>query len=244
MYFIKMAWFQLKLYLKNTYFVNLVVIETTTMLLYEYLAHYIHHTYNGQEWLIAGVMGTWASCTTSAGALGFQRFQGTLPYLLNTGIKREKVLLATLMPAAIYGLTAFPLAGIEAKILGMPIKHLDWQLILGIFLLWLSATVLSYFISLFFVLSKNAIIYEQLLLLPILLLSGLLNIPRFITKKIQPFQFLSPLTLPIKVIYHLPINSIWIIMYIVIIFTFCLLSKYMTNIVIRRAFKEGRLNVF
>lgn len=189
-------------------------------------------------------MGTWASCTTSAGALGFQRFQGTLPYLLNTGVRREKVLLATLMPAAIYGLTAFPLAGIEAILLGIPIKYLDWQLVLGVFLLWLAATVLSYFISLFFVLSKNAIVYEQLLLLPILLLSGLLNIPYFISQKIQPFQIFSPLTFPIKIIYHLPINSIWIIMYIIVVFVFIFLSKYMTNIVIKRAFKEGRLNVF
>ena len=244
MSFIKIALFQLKLYIKNTYFVNLVVIETTTMLLYEYLSHYVHHTYTGSEWLIAGVMGTWASCTTSAGALGFQRFQGTLPYLLNTGVRREQVLLATLMPAAIYGLTAFPLAGIEATLLGMPIKYLDWQLVLGVFLLWLAATVLSYFISLFFVLSKNAIVYEQLLLLPILLLSGLLNIPYFISQKIQPFQIFSPLTFPIKIIYHLPINSIWIIMYIIVVFVFIFLSKYMTNIVIKRAFKEGRLNVF
>ena len=126
----------------------------------------------------------------------------------------------------------------------MPIKYLDWQLVLGVFLLWLAATVLSYFISLFFVLSKNAIVYEQLLLLPILLLSGLLNIPYFISQKIHPFQIFSPLTFPIKIIYHLPINSIWIIMYIIVVFVFIFLSKYMTNIVIKRAFKEGRLNVF
>ncbi len=64
MSFIKLALFQVRLYIKNTYFVNLVIIETTTMLLYEYLAHYVLQTYDGKEWLIAGVMGTWASCTT------------------------------------------------------------------------------------------------------------------------------------------------------------------------------------
>ena len=41
MSFIKLALFQVRLYIKNTYFVNLVIIETTTMLLYEYLAHYV-----------------------------------------------------------------------------------------------------------------------------------------------------------------------------------------------------------
>ena len=164
MSFIKLALFQVRLYIKNTYFVNLVIIETTTMLLYEYLAHYVLQTYDGKEWLIAGVMGTWASCTTSAGALGFQRFQGTLPYLLNTGVAREKVLLATLIPASVYGLIAFPLAGLEAWLLKMPVNYLDFQLLVGIILLWIAAAVLSYFISLFFVLSKNLIVYELIVL--------------------------------------------------------------------------------
>lgn len=244
MSFIKLALFQVRLYIKNTYFVNLVIIETTTMLLYEYLAHYVLQTYDGKEWLIAGVMGTWASCTTSAGALDFQRFQGTLPYLLNTGVAREKVLLATLIPASVYGLIAFPLAGLEAWLLKMPVNYLDFQLLVGIILLWIAAAVLSYFISLFFVLSKNAIVYEQLLLLPILFLSGLLSIPEAIRTSIKPFQMLSPLTLPIRIIYHESIQWNWIMSYILVVVVFGVLSKLMTNIVIKRAFKEGRLSIF
>lgn len=244
MQFVKLVGFQLRLYVKNSYFVNLVLVETTMMLLYEYLAHYISHSYTGQEWLIAGIMGTWASCTTSAGALGFQRFQGTLMYLLNTAISQEKVLLATLSPTAIYGLVAFPLAGIEATILGMPIHFLDWQLVLGVFLLWLAATVLSYFISLFFLLTKNAMQYEELILLPILLLSGLLTIPNTIAKLIHPFQLISPLSLPIRVIYHQSISMSWIVAYVIVLFAFTAISKLLTNYVVQRAFKEGRLNVF
>lgn len=234
MSFIKLALFQVRLYIKNTYFVNLVIIETTTMLLYEYLAHYVLQTYDGKEWLIAGVMGTWASCTTSAGALGFQRFQGILPYLLNTGVAREKVLLATLISASVYGLIAFPLAGLEAWLLKMPVNYLDFQLLVGIILLWIAAAVLS----------KNAIVYEQLLLLPILLLSGLLSIPDAIRTSIKPFQMLSPLTLPIRIIYHESIQWNWIMSYILVVVVLEVLSKLMTNIVIKRAFKEGRLSIF
>lgn len=244
MQFLKLVSFQLKLYVKNSYFVNLVLVETTMMLLYEYLAHYSTHSYSGQEWLIAGIMGTWASCTTSAGALGFQRFQGTLMYLLNTAISREKVLLATLSPAAIYGLVAFPLAGIEAVILGMPVKFLDWQLVLGVILLWVAATTLSYFISLFFLLTKNAMQYEELILLPILLLSGLLTIPDGIAKVIHPFQLISPLSMPIRVIYHQNVSAIWIVAYVIVLIVFAIISKLLTDHVVQRAFKEGRLNVF
>lgn len=244
MRFLKLTLFQLKLYVKNSYFINLVLVETTMMLLYEYLAHYVTKDYTGSEWLIAGIMGTWASCTTSAGALGYQRFQGTLMYLLNTGIPREEVLIATLSPAAIYGLIAFPLAGIEAFVLGMPLKYLDLQLIIGVLLFWLASVVLSYLISLFFLLTKNAMQYEELVLLPILLLSGMLTIPAAFEKVIQPFQLLSPLSLPIRIIYHQTISTNWIISYILILGLLFILGKALTNYVVQRAFKEGRLNVF
>lgn len=242
--FLKMVKFQLKLYIKNSYFVNLVIIETSSMLLYEYLAGYVDHNYSGQEWLIAGIMGTWSSCTTSAGALGYQRRQGTLSHLLNTAIPHEEALLTVLSPAAIYGLIAFPLAGIETIILKMPLNNLSWQLLLGVFLLWIACIILSYFISLFFILSRNAIAYEQLIFLPILLLSGLLSVPNFIYPFIKPFQLLSPLSLPIKIIYGQFPQFTWILSYIAVLITFILLSKWMTNIVIQRAFKERRLNIF
>ncbi|MBP2058725.1 ABC-2 type transport system permease protein [Lactobacillus colini] len=244
MRFLKLILFQLKLYVKNSYFVNLVLIETTMMLLYEYLSKYISQDYTGLEWLVAGIMGTWASCTTSAGALGYQRFQGTLMYLLNTAIPREEVLLATLSPAALYGLVAFPLAGIESLILRMPLKYVDWQLLLGIILFWLASVVLSYFISLFFLLIRNAMQYEQLVLLPILLLSGMLAVPSSIENVIRPFQLLSPLSLPIRTIYHQSISTSWICSYILIIIFFFVLAILLTNYVVQKAFKEGRLNIF
>ena len=242
--FINLVKFQVKLYVKNSYFVMLVITTTATMELYQYLAHYVNQTYTGQEWLIAGIMGTWASCTTSAGALAYQRWQGTLPYLLNSGISRELVLLATLSPAAIYGLVAFPLAGVLALVLGMPVANLSWTLGLGIVILWLTATVLSYFISLLFILTRNAMAYEELVLTPILLLSGLLTIPSFALPYLKPVQMLSPLTLPIKLIYQEKLNLELILTYLLVTIFFFFISKILTEVVIKRAFKENRLGVF
>ena len=242
--FLHLIDFQVKEYVKNTYFVNLVLIQTTMMMLYEYLTHYVHHNYSGQEWLIAGVIGLWASCTTSGGALGFQRFQGTLPHLLNGALPPFEVLLATLAPAAIYGLVAFPLAALEALILGMPINYLSWELLLGIVVLWFTATVLSYVVSLIFVLSKHAMQYEELLLLPILLLSGFLTIPSVLLPYLEPLQLLSPLTLPIQIIYHQTIKPITIIFYFLIIILFILSALKMTHVIVQRAIKENRLEIF
>lgn len=241
---LRMIGFQLSLYIKNSYFVNLVIIQTTSMLLYQYLANYVDKTYTGKEWLIAGVMGTWASCTTSAGALGFQQWQGTLMHLLNSVLSPVKTIVAVLSPAAIYGLISFPLAGLEAKILGIPLDFVDFQLLLGIFLFWLAATTLSYLISLLFILSRDAFEYEGLILLPVLLLSGMLSAPAYIIPFIRPIQILSPLSFPIRVIYHLNFKFGFLIAYIVIMIVFLLISKLLTGIVIKKAFKEGRLNVF
>ena len=53
-------------------------------------------------------------------------------HILQLGISRELVLLATLLTAAIYGLVSFPLAGVLAIVLGIPVANLDWQLGLGL----------------------------------------------------------------------------------------------------------------
>lgn len=241
---IKLITFQLKLYLKNNYFISLVLISTTTLLLYEYLASYPSKSYSGNEWLIAGVMGLWSSCTTSAGALGYQRFQGTLIHLLNSGISTIQVLISIISPAAIYGLIAFPLAAIESFILQIPINNVNYNTLIGIILFWLAATVLSYFISLLFILSKNSLEYEELILLPVLLLSGLLPLPKAIFAHIYPAQLLSPLTVPIKIIYGQHTTVLEIISYFLIILIFAYIGKHLTNVVIKRAIKEGRLAVF
>lgn len=241
---LKMILFQLKLYVKNSYFVSLVLIETSSMLLYEYLANFTNQSYSGKEWLIAGIMGMWASCTTSAGALGFQQWQGTLAHLLNSGLSSVKVLISVLSPAAIYGLISFPLAGLEARILNIPVDYFDLQLLVGIILFWFASTVLSYFISLLFILSRNAFEYEELILLPILLLSGMLATPAYVIPFIKPIQLLSPLSFPIRIIYHHNFRWDFMISYLLIILLFIVISKLLTNIVIKRAFKEGRLNIF
>ena len=44
-----------------------------------------------------------------------------------------------------YGLIAFPLAGLEAWLLKMPVNYLDFQLLVGIILLWIAAAVFKLF---------------------------------------------------------------------------------------------------
>ncbi|WP_236695129.1 hypothetical protein [Lactobacillus pasteurii] len=92
--------------------------------------------------------------------------------MLNSGLSSVKVLISVLSPAALYGLISFPIAGLEVKILNIPVDYFDLQLLIGIILFWFASTVLSYFISLLFILSRNALEYEELILLPILLLSN------------------------------------------------------------------------
>lgn len=86
--------------------------------------------------------------------------------------------------------------------------------------------------------------YEELILLPILLLSGMLTIPGSIESVIKPLQILSPLTLPIRVIYHQKISFEWIISYLLVLTGFLILAKFLTNYVVQKAFREGRLNIF
>lgn len=61
---------------------------------------------------------------------------------------------------------------------------------------------------------------------------------------LKPVQMLSPLTLPIKLIYQEKINLELILTYLLVTIFFVYISKILTKFVIKRAFKENRLGVF
>lgn len=243
MAFWQMCLFNLKLHIKNSYFVNLVLLETTLMMLYQYLGGYEQHHYHGQEWLVAGILGAWASCTTAAGALNFQRRQGTLIYLLNTVKSPLLVFLAVIIPASIFGSLAYPLAWLESWLLHMTTTPLEIKTFLGMLLFWIVTILLSYLISFLFILTPHALAYEKLLFLPILLISGLLTIPSQIAWLIRPLQILSPLNIPIKLIYGQQISLAEVGILLLVVTGIIFLALKLTNIIITRALKLGTIEV-
>ena len=85
MRFIRLFLFHVKDYLSDQYFVWLTITSTTSIFLMQYIMAYATHNLNNtQIWLQSGIFGMWTSCTTVAGCISFERYKGTLPYLLNS----------------------------------------------------------------------------------------------------------------------------------------------------------------
>lgn len=198
MRFLRLFLFHVKDYLSDQYFVWLTITSTTAIFLMQYTIAYAHHNLNNPMlWLQSGIFGMWSSCTTVAGCISFEKYKGTLPYLLNNQYDERASLITLLLPASAYGLFAFPLSFLLAKILGVATGSVSLQLILTIVLLWLGAATMGILIASFLTLTTDAMVYETLIGTPIVLLAGLFGSAK-ILKPITNFsQWLIPITAPI-----------------------------------------------
>ncbi|WP_125762264.1 multidrug ABC transporter permease [Companilactobacillus hulinensis] len=203
MRFLRLFWFHFKLYATNQYFLWLTISSTVSLFLLQFVAAYVTHNLNDPAlWLRSGVFGLWSSATTAAGCIGFQRFQGTLPYIINTGIDNRISLVALLLPASSFGLLAFPISYIMAIVLGVAHSNISINLIMIILALWIAAALMDLLIAAFFLLTTNAIVYEELVTIPLLLVSGLFSSAPILRPILTPFQWLIPISVPIHTLLN------------------------------------------
>lgn len=204
MRFLRLFWFHFKIYATNQYFIWLTISSTVSIFLLQFVMAYVTHNLDDPGlWLRSGVFGLWSSATTSAGCIGFQRFQGTLPYLTNTRIDNRVSLMALLLPASSFGLLAFPISYLLAIILGVNHANISWSIVFFIVALWVAATLMDFLIAGFFLLTTNAIVYEELVTIPLLLASGLFSSAPILQPILKPFQWLIPIATPV----HALLNS-------------------------------------
>lgn len=170
----RMMLFHLQRFIQVRYFLTLLVTTTLSMVVLQWLAGRAAGTGpNPELWLRAGLVGMWSVCTVSAGIIGFQRFMGTLPFLLFSPRPAVMTLLPVVASGSVVGLGAFPLAALAAILLGqgVAVDSLP-RLLLGIAAFWVACVSMCVVIAAAFVLSANAITYEPLIMIPVVLASG------------------------------------------------------------------------
>lgn len=173
-----MLMFHVRSVLRTTYFVQLMVTSTVSILTLQLLAVHATGASGDSAWLRAGLVGAWTINTVSAGIVGFQRFQGTLAHLSLTPRPAGTVFLPLVAGPATVGLGAFPVAAVASVVLGVkPEFSRPWSMTLGFVCFWLTSLAMACAIASLFVLTPNAITYEGLLVVPLLLLSGVFGIP-------------------------------------------------------------------
>lgn len=185
--------FHTRVFARNSYFVQLVITSTGGIAILQVLAAHAGGVVHGTDWLRPGVVGLWTVSTVSAGMIGYQRFQGTLVHLLMSPLPPERVLFPLLGSASVFGLAAFPISALVCGVGGMPVEvGRGAGLAVAIVVTWLACLALSWCVGMLFVLTPNAMTYESLLGIPLVLLSGVFGSPADVSPALDAVAHLLP----------------------------------------------------
>lgn len=177
---IRLTYFHILEFLKVPFFPSLMIISTFTAITIQALAIYAWGGDHWIAWVRSGIIGMWTTTTVSAGMIGFERFKGTLVYLVTARISPFASLSAVVSAAATFGLFSFLVAWIGWGTIWISSSQRWGTAPIDIYMfgiamlqLWIACLAISFVIACVFVLSPNAIVYEELLLVPVLIFSGL-----------------------------------------------------------------------
>lgn len=191
---LRMLAFHLGSFLRTSYFVQLLITSTVSILILQAIGATAFGTSTSALWLRAGMVGTWSVATVAAGLVGFQRFQGTLPHLLMTSRKPAATLAPLIASAASFGLLAFPLGWLVSVVLRLDPTVPTGASILGMLLFWVGCLAISCTVAGVFVLTPNAMTYEGLLVVPLILLSGVFGMPAGLPEWMRAVLYALPTT--------------------------------------------------
>lgn len=238
-----LSWFHLRLFARNGYFVSSMLMNTLGLLLLQYLVAYAANALQDPFlWVRVGIFGMWSSAVTAAGAIGFQRFQGTLPYLLNNATDDLISLAALLAPCSVFGLLAFPVSFVASALLGLNVSVVPVQLP-AVVMLWVGALVLDFGIAAFFVMTPNAIVYEELILIPVMLLGGLVPFSGGLAWLVEVFGWVLPISAPIRILLSGRCTSLLAVQFVVSTLLCLTASVYLARLLLRRARIDGKMGV-
>lgn len=208
---LRLMGFSLRQFLTVPYFIQLLISTVLGSVILQALA--VHAAAQSSEghsvdptlaWTRAGIVGMWSVCIVSAGIINFERFRGTLVYLCSGSISPVRVLAAIVSSASIVGLAALPLSWLIWALVTLNPQVTDFsalwpRYVLGVPLLWLACLSVTFMIAVFFVATPNAIAYEELLLVPVFILSGVL----FTTVEAPAWLNTAGVLIPLQAPVHL-----------------------------------------
>ncbi|HZE40870.1 MAG TPA: ABC transporter permease [Stackebrandtia sp.] len=166
--------FHLRQLTRNSFFVQLAVTSPVVFLLLRYLvARGAHAHIDATAWVDAVVVGLWTTTTTATGIIGYQRFQGTLEPMLLSPRSPGAVLTPVVVSTALLGTVALPVTlGLVTILHGAPGVSSWPSLLDGFALAVIGCAASATCLAGLFVLTRYALVYESVLLTPVLLLSG------------------------------------------------------------------------
>lgn len=206
-----MTWFHMRSLLSTAFFLQTALITPLSFALLKVIAGHWHA--GPTVWFDAAVAGLWATTTLATGIIGFQRFQGVLQYLA-TGVQPAwAVFLPVVAAAALIGISGLPIAvfitlpfrgwvdaGADA-VESSPSPALASQTV-GYLLALVACCASAALLSCMVVLSRHAIAFEPLIMVPVWLLCGIVAPVDSFPVPVRLIAHLHPLTFAVDVARH------------------------------------------
>ncbi len=242
MIFTKLFIFHFKIFAKNKYFLTLMLTTTISILVAQYIIAYSTNSLNDTSiWIRAAIFGLWATTITAAGMITFQKFLGTLPYLLGSNYNVHKTILSLILPCSSFGLLAFVVSFIGAKLLGLPVLYFDTSQFVAVLFLYFGAVSYSLVIAPLFVLTRNAIVYEQILNIPVILISGIFNVNLLSESFLNTMQYFNPISGPIR--YLMGYTDDYLLSAFISQIIWFTVSYFIVNYIMNEIKRSGKIEV-
>ncbi|MDR2702989.1 MAG: ABC transporter permease [Cellulomonadaceae bacterium] len=247
---VRMWWFHVNQFRRNSYFTQLLFTSTLSILIVQALAARNPNSAAASDlnWLRAGMLGAWTMCAVAVGLLNYQRHLGTLVHLVRTPYLAVRTLFPAVGAASVFGLAAFPIAALGSRALGMPVALGNiGSLLIAALLFWLACVSVSTAVGMFFVLSPDAFAYESLIGVPIVLVSGVFGTASWIPNSVISIARILPTRAAVELLTNVatggPLSITTIIEVLLVSLLWLALATLIANKVTKRATVMGTLEV-
>lgn len=196
-----LVWFHMRNLWSTAFFRETALLTPVSFLLLKVIA--ARWAVADSLWFDAAVCGMWATTTTAVGIIGFQRFQGVLQYLVASTLPAWAVFAPVVAAAALIGVAGLPLSLTGSVVVcwltGQPVPAVTGLQAVGYLLAALACVASAALLSSVFVLSRHAIAFEPLLLVPVWLLCGIVTPTSASPLPLRAVAYLHPLTAAVSV---------------------------------------------
>lgn len=238
-----MIWFHVRQLARTSFFIEIAVTAPISFLLLRVIGSMgAGVAVPPTLWFDGAVAGIWATTTTAAGIIGFQRFQGTLQHIVFTVWSPAMVFGALTTAAAMLGIVGLPVSlTLAAALVGVPSVTLG--AVMGFVAAVSACSASAALLSSLFVVTRRAIAFEPILLTPVWLLVGLVVPLGGLPAWLQPVALLHPLTSAVAAARSPEVSAAagWMLLSVAIAAVWFVVARYVMGLAVRRAVVDGTL---
>jgi ABC-2 type transport system permease protein len=240
--------FHIRQLLRNSYFVQTAFVAPIVFVLLRVQAAHTTATL----WLDGTVVGFWTTTVTAVGILGYQRAQGTLEQIALTPRPLGTALAPITVACTTVGTISAPAAMLTTSMFSTLHPPPRPAFVgMGLVLVFLACGASSLLLGGLFVITRHALVYEPVLVTPILLVSGAVIDRDALPTPIRGISVLHPITGAVELLhigsgaveFSASAAAVWTGQTLATATLLAVLAGLVLRVATRRALREGTLSL-